>query len=245
MSRPQHDGGDILVEEDGEGGNAGGETVPIPDQSSSPLVCSFSSGEDGTASAAPLPRVIAAAAVALEASRRGDRGRSIEAGGGESVEGVRRRLEETLQQVAVHRVQQIYAHLNGIAALEAAEEVPTITTPLGEEGEREDEREAEKGAAAAAEGNDAQFEEEARGLVAFACKACGDGGSQADGSVRWGDEDLDSGGGGGGGASWSMMMPYLPVWVGFAGERQVSWCRTIMVFTNGVAATTMCSSCCL
>ena len=213
--RPRHDGGDVLVEEDDESGHAGGETVP--DQSSpSSLVFSVSSAEDGAAAAAaPLPRVIAAAAAALEASRRGDNG------GGEGVEGVRRRLEKTLQQVAVHRVQQIYAHLNGVAALEAAEESPTTTAASGDEAEQGGE--AEEGAEAV-EGNEARLEEEARGLVEFACKSCGGGGGRADGSVGWGDEDLGRGDGNGGGASWGMMMPYLPVWVGFAAKEQVSWC---------------------
>lgn len=225
--RPQHDSGDVLVEGDDEDDHAGGETVP--GQSFSALVFSVSSAEDGeaaAAAAAPLPRVIVAATAALEASRRGGSGGSVDdglagaAGGGEVVEGVRRRLEQTLQQVAVHRVQQIYAHLNGIAALEAAEELPAASAASGEE--REEEGETGKGAAAAAEDKDARFEEEARGLVAFACESCGYVGSRAGDTIRWGDEAFDCGGGNSGGASWSMMMPYLPVWVGFAAKKQVS-----------------------
>lgn len=117
------------------------------------------------------------------------------------------RLLQTLQQVAVHRVQKIYAHLNGTAALER-----------GADGAEADS--AEAGAVAGAESEAAalntpedRLEGEARRLVAFACDACEFG-------VRgkmWGDED----GRAKASASWRMMMPYLPVWVGFAARGQV------------------------
>lgn len=135
------------------------------------------------------------------------------------------RLMKTLQQVSVHRVQQIYARLNGAAALEATTKgssgVQGVAGGAAETGREE----AETGATAVEEEN-RRLEEEARQLVAFACGACeprradGDRGDLSDNvevSATWGDENhaiRDN-------ASWSMMMPYLPVWVGFANPVQV------------------------
>ncbi|CAM9790800.1 unnamed protein product, partial [Ectocarpus sp. 4 AP-2014] len=223
-ARPQDDG-DTLVEEGGDGDETAGTTT-----APAPRACVLMP-PDGDEADVSLPRIIAAATAALETSNSSSiSSSSLKAGTGAHDEevGVRSRLEKTLQQVAVHRVQQIYARLNGVAALEssgttaAAERRPTPPSP-GTEGEDDDEEgeleEAAPGGAAREEGGEEKLEEEARGLVAYACGACRGSGGGGHGPVVWGDED---GGGRGGGAGWSMMMPYLPVWVGFAEEEQVS-----------------------
>ncbi|CAM9371733.1 unnamed protein product, partial [Ectocarpus sp. 8 AP-2014] len=221
---PQDDG-DTLVEEGGEGDEtAGATTIPAPP-------ASLLMPPDGDGADVSLPRIIAAATAALETSNSSGSS-SLEAGMGAHDEevGVRSRLEKTLQQVAVHRVQQIYARLNGVAALEssgttAAAERRPAPPSSGAEGVDDDEEgeleEAAPGGAAREEGGEGKLEEEARGLVAYACGACRGGGGDGHGPVAWGDED-GGGRGRGGGASWSMMMPYLPVWVGFAEEEQVA-----------------------
>ncbi|CAB1100685.1 unnamed protein product [Ectocarpus sp. CCAP 1310/34] len=221
---PQDDG-NTLVEEGGDGDKtARATTAPAPP-------ASVLMPPDGDEADASLPRIIAAATAALETSSSSGGGgsSSLEAGTGAHDEevGVRSRLEKTLQQVAVHRVQQIYAHLNGVAALEssgttgAAERRPA-SPPSGAEGMDDDQEgkleEAAPGGAAREEGGEEKLEDEARGLVAYACGACRGSGGGGHGPVTWGDEDGD---GRGGGAGWSMMMPYLPVWVGFAEEEQV------------------------
>ncbi|CAM9855257.1 unnamed protein product, partial [Ectocarpus sp. 6 AP-2014] len=222
---PQDDG-DTLVEEGGDGDETAGATT-------TPARCaSLLAPPDGDGADVSLPRIIAAATAALETSNSSGSS-SLEAGMGAHDEevGVRSRLEKTLQQVAVHRVQQIYARLNGVAALEssgttaaAAERRPAAPSS-GAEGVDDDEEgeleEAAPGGAAQEEGGNGKLEEEeeARGLVAYACGACRGSGGDGHGPVAWGDED---GGSRGGGASWSMMMPYLPVWVGFAEKEQVA-----------------------
>lgn len=237
---PQHDGDTLIEEEEDDETVRGGPATTSP---SSPLGCSgaFPAESEMAEEEKALPRIIAAAATALDVSRRGDSGSgcgSSSIGGNsmageESAAGVRRRrLEKTLQQVAVHRVQQIYARLNGIADLKPAAAAAGL---LGTGNEAE--------SAVAGTDDNARLEEEARGLVAFACGSCGGGGAGGgSGSrfVRWGDEDRDGGdggAGGGGGASWSMMMPYLPVWVGFAAREQVR--RAGMLVRNTLAGTRM------
>ncbi|CAM9386652.1 unnamed protein product, partial [Scytosiphon promiscuus] len=147
--------------------------------------------------------------------------------GADDTAGVRRRLEMTLQQVAVHRVQQIYARLNGVAALEGGAVAAEKEVPTGSGVEGEDESDGEGGGSKdRRRGEEARLEEEARDLVAFACRACGRTGAGSAGAGvsagGWGDGDRECGGRGGG-ASWSMMMPYLPVWVGFAAREQVAF----------------------
>ncbi|CAM9653967.1 unnamed protein product, partial [Ectocarpus sp. 13 AM-2016] len=219
------DDGDTLVEEGGDGDEKAGATM-TPAPHASLLIPSDGDGADVS-----LPRIIAAATASLEASNSSSgSSSSLAAGTGVHDEevGVSSRLEKTLQQVAVHRVQQIYARLNGVAALEssgttAAAERRPASPPSGAEGVDDDEEgeleEAAPGGSAREEGGEEKLEEEARGLVAYACGACRSSGGGGHGPVTWGDED---GGGRGGGASWSMMMPYLPVWVGFAEEEQVA-----------------------
>lgn len=217
---PQHSG-DKLVEEEEEGESVEGDTAPDPPCPPPPGFSSIfpAEGETGEEAKA-LPRILATAAAALEMTRRGDSnngsgGIGSNAAREEGAAGVRRkRLEKTLQQVAVHRVQQIYARLNGISDPEAA------AADAGSPGT------GSEAASAAVKDDHARLEQEARGLVAFACGSCGEGGGGGGGGgsglVGWGDEGGDGGGSsGGGGACWSVMMPYLPVWVGFAAREQV------------------------
>lgn len=215
---------------------------------------------DGTA----LPRIIAAAATALESNNTpaallagNDQGNL--AGWGsrlatESPSPATARLLKTLQQVAVHRVQQIYARLNGISALEGSGSrvTPATTKTTDRYGTATDTKKTNhidetraavddaedadmssgEGGAADKDQNDGmdedeRLETEARRLVAFACGACESrsvcgGGGGIYRTVVWGDENRV--GVNDRGASWSMMMPYLPVWVGFAATEQVSGC---------------------
>lgn len=124
----------------------------------------------------------------------------------------RARLTQTLQQVAIHRVQQIHARLNGVEALEKHGSNATVSGS-GEQGGDEGDEEG-------------RLESEARGLVAFACASaigCSTGGgrrAEGEGSCpggAWGDEDEEAKCS----ASWRMMMPYLPVWIGLAESGQV------------------------
>lgn len=209
---PGADGDTLIEEHDGSDKNIAVDTPTTP-----PRLIPLLDGA-GDEMTALLPRIIAAAAAAAAAFDTGSSGGhgTEEDARVDNRAGVRRRLERTLQQVAVHRVQQIYARLNGVSALEGAaeaEEEKEGVMPTGLEIEDEADGE-ERGP----RGEDARLEEEARDLVAFACRACGGVGVGG----GWGDEDRECGGGsGGGGASWSMMMPYLPVWVGFATKEQV------------------------
>ena len=225
------------------------EALPDPnldDEGANPPAGASSAVSDGD-----LPRIIAAAAAVLKASRA--RLDSVGAGAWAGVEeGTEAgatvavgRLEKTLQQVAVHRVQQIYARLNGAAVLEervvAAATAGASTGAAGNGSVEMTSAEPTSGVIVTAEAGDEgeRLEREARSLVAFACGACalpsggadggscgggggGRGGGTGGGGARrlvttWGDEDERARGR----ASWSMMMPYLPVWVGFAAAEQV------------------------
>lgn len=199
-----------------------------------------------------LPRIVAAATAALESgnsrSDDDDGGGLLSGLGGSttSLPGATTatatavvRLKKTLQQVAVHRVQQIYARLNGALALEAAASTPGGSgggggdgggggAPGGSGGIADHLQDGRTMASAAGVGEeDERLESEAREMVAFACGACasshgdgrGEGGAEGCSRVTttWGDESRAARDG----ASWSMMMPYLPVWVGFAAREQV------------------------
>lgn len=153
-------------------------------------------------------------------------------------------MKKTLQQVTVHRVQQIYACLNGSAVLEAAgEEVKTLRTnrrPVEKEvviAEKETEgtQEGEEGP----EDEQQRLEREARELVALAFSlvrssdACRSAGMEAAWSGGYGDDDggdLELGGEGEG-PSLRAIAPYMPVWVGFASSEEVklSQCVVLLV----------------
>lgn len=188
-------------------------SVETTSESSSPTVGAASEG-------GALTRIIEIAADALRGSGNSS-STSSNIRQARVKEEARIRLTQTLQQVAIHRVQQIYARLNGAAALEGGAGNPN----RGGAGEKED-----MGAAVAAGGEGVKQEEErleseARGLVAFACASAiglraGERRAERDGRSwpgAWGDENDTAKRS----ASWRMMMPYLPVWVGFAAREQV------------------------
>lgn len=190
-----------------------------------------------------LPRIIAIAAEAVKRRSNGRRSNSGHARGigevgdagavGESIRGEASRFNKvmrTLQQVAVHRVQQIYARLNGVAVPEAMTGSSTAGNAVGAgRGQGTGAPVAATSAAVGLAGfkqGEEKLEEEARTLVAFACgsaREIGRGGDPgvtgSEGGASWGDED----GSDNSGSSWSMMMPYLPVWIGFAAREQVQY----------------------
>lgn len=197
--------------------NGDNETSAEPALDSSPIFRAMSEGE--------LPRIIEIAADALRAS-----GSSTSTSTSTSVrqvrvkEEARVRLTQTLQQVAIHRVQQIYARLNGAAALEGGVGI-AYGGGVGEEEGREGRPKAAAAGSGGGRPEDERLESEARGLVEFACASAiglragerrGEGGSRSWPAV-WGDENEVAKRS----ASWRMMMPYLPVWVGFAAREQV------------------------
>lgn len=144
---------------------------------------------------------------------------------------LRLRLKKTLQQVAVHRVQQIYACLNGSSVLESSgEEIKTLRNkPRSvERGGMIPEKGTEEGEEGL-EDEQQRLEREARELVSLAFSlvrssdACRSDGMEAAWIGGCGDDnrgDLDPGGGGEG-PSLRAMAPYMPVWVGFASSEEV------------------------
>ncbi|CAN0345215.1 unnamed protein product, partial [Discosporangium mesarthrocarpum] len=119
-----------------------------------------------------------------------------------------RRLRATLQQLGVHRVQQIYAELNGVVLGGGKE---GGGTSVGGDNSGKLRSALGSGGVCMRGGMSGSWRQRVMG------GGLGWGGGEGEGGGgRWGDEV-----GFGEMWGWSMMMPYLPVWVDFAAKDQV------------------------